>query len=176
MKQLRFRLRHAPHLGIALIACSFVGATAPAAADTEARVPCGVLDQLQNSLDSDVSVGLAGVRTVITSPYISGGAQKRDAEANLALVSHGVHVLEDINGADNVPGLAPLLVRLDQANEDMTQAVEALFQPTWGGYEYGSTMSLAWPQPATWTIIDYADQKKSDVYALVNSLRPTCTA
>jgi hypothetical protein len=147
----------------------------PASADTEARVPCGVLDQLRGSLDNDVSVGMAGVRTVITSPYIAGGAQKRDAEANLALVSHGVHVLEDINSAANVPGLAPLLVRLDQANQDMTQAVEALFQPTWGGFEYGSTISLAWPQPATWTVIDYADQKKNDIYALVNRLQPTCT-
>ena len=151
----------------------------PASADTEARVPCGVLDQLRGSLDNDVSVGMAGVRTVITSPYISGGPQKRDAETNLALVSHGIHVLEDINGAANVPGLAPLLVNLDQSNQDMTQAVEALFQPTSGGFgygfEYGSTISLAWPQPATWTVIDYADQKKNDVYALVNSLQPSCT-
>lgn len=158
---------------VALLACV---STAPtAAADTEARVPCGVLDQLRDSLDNGVSAGIDGVRTVITSPYIAGGPQKRDAEANLALVSHGVHVLEDINGAANVPGLAPLLVKLDQANQDMTQAVEALFQLTWGGFEYGSTISLAWPQPATWTVIDYADQKKNDVYALVNSLQPTCT-
>jgi hypothetical protein len=147
----------------------------PASADTEARVPCGVLDQLRGSLDNDLSVGMAGVRTVITSPYISGGPQKRDAETNLALVSHGIHVLEDINGAANVPGLAPLLVHLDQASQDMTQAVEALFQLTGGGYEYGSVVTLAWPQPATWTVIDYADQKKNDVYTLVNSLQPTCT-
>ena len=146
----------------------------PAAADTESRVQCGVLNQLRDSLDSGVSAGIDGVRTVITSPYIAGGPQKRDAEANLALVSHGVHVLEDINGVANVRGLAPLLVTLDQANQDMTQAVEALFQPTWGGFEYGSTISVAWPQPATWTVIDYADQKKNDVYALVNSLQPTC--
>jgi len=138
-------------------------------------VPCGVLGQLRDSLENGVAAGIDGVRTVITSPYIAGGPQKRDAEANLALVSHGVHVLQDFNRAANVPGLAPLLVNLDQSNQDMTQAVEALFQPTWGGFEYGSTISLAWPQPATWTVIDYADQKKNDVYALVNSLDTTCT-
>jgi hypothetical protein len=164
-----------PQLLCATVAL-FVGLSPvpPAAADTESRVPCGVLDQLRDSLDSGVAAGIDGVRTVITSPYIAGGPQKRDAEANLALVSHGVHVLEDINGAANVPRLAPLLVTLDQANQDMTQAVAALFQPTWGGFEYGSTISLAWPQPATWTVIDYADQKKNDVYALVNSIQPTC--
>jgi hypothetical protein len=133
-----------------------------------------VLGQLRDGLDNGVAAGIDGVRTVITSPYLAGGPQKRDAEANLALVSHGVHVLQDVNRAANVPGLAPLLVNLDQSNQDMTQAVEALFQPTWGGFEYGSTISLAWPQPATWTVIDYADQKKIDVYALVNSLDTTC--
>lgn len=162
---------------VALLTCM---SPAPlAGADNESHVPCGVLDQLRDSLDNSVSAGIDGVRTVITSPYITGGPQRRDAEANLALVSHGVHVLEDVNGAANVPGLAPLLVNLDQANQDMTQAVEALFQPTSGGFgygfEYGSTISLAWPQPATWTVIDYADQKKNDVYTLVNSIAPTCT-
>ena len=168
-----------PHLICAAVALlAGVSTAPPAAADTESHVPCGVLDQLRDSLDNGVSAGIDGVRTVITSPYVAGGPQKRDAEANLALVSHGVHVLEDVNGAANVPGLAPLLVNLDQSNQDMTQAVEALFQPTSGGfgygYGYGSTISLAWPQPATWTVIDYADQKKNDVYALVNSLQPTC--
>ena len=157
---------------VALLAC--MSPAPPAAADNQSHVPCGVLNQLRDSLDNDVSGGINGVRTVITSPYIAGGPQKRDAEANLALVSHGIHVLEDVNGAADVPGLAPLLINLDQANQDMTQAVEALFQLTWGGFEYGSTISLAWPQPATWTVIDYADQKKNDVYALVNSLAPTC--
>lgn len=157
---------------VVVLACA---SPAPlAGADTESHVPCGVLSQLRDSLDNGVAAGIDGVRTVITSPYIAGGPQKRDAEANLALVSHGVHVLEDVNRTANIPGLAPLLVNLDQANQDMTQAVEALFQPTWGGFEYGSTISLAWPQPATWTVIDYADQKKNDVYSLVNSLQPTC--
>ena len=169
-----------PHLICAAVALlAGVSAAPPAAADTKSQIPCGVLDQLRDSLDNSVSAGIDGVRTVITSPYVAGGPQKRDAEANLALVSHGVHVLEDINGAANVPGLAPLLVNLDQSNQDMTQAVEALFQLTSGGigygYGYGSTISLAWPQPATWTVIDYADQKRNDVYALVNSLQPSCT-
>lgn len=157
----------------ALAVCSTLIPVAPAAADT--HLPCGVLDQVRDSLDNNVSVGLGGVRTVITSPYITGGPQKRDADANLALVSHGIHVLEDINGADNVPGLSPLLVRLDQAYQDMQQAVDALFQPTWGGYDWGSTLSVAWPQQATWTVIDYADQKKNDIYALVNGLQGGCT-
>ncbi|HTY27347.1 MAG TPA: hypothetical protein VMD51_04245, partial [Mycobacterium sp.] len=73
-------------------------------------------------------------------------------------------------------GLAPLLVRLDQAYQDMQQAVDALFQPTWGGFDYGSTLSVAWPQPATWTVIDYADQKTNDIYGLVKGLQDGCTA
>jgi hypothetical protein len=159
---------------VALLVC--VSPTPPATATTDAHVPCGVLNQLRDSLDNDVSAGIDGVRTVITSPYVTGGPQKRDAEANLALVSNGIHGMQDVNGAANVPALAPLLDNLDRANDDMRQAVEALFQLTRGGSEYGSTISLAWPQPATWTVIDYADQKKNDVYALLNSPQPACTA
>lgn len=149
-------------------------AVPPAAADPQGQVSCGVLNQLRDTLDNSVSAGIAGVRTVITSPYLVGGQQNRDAESNLVLASHGVHVLQDINGGNIVPGLAPLLDNLNRATDDMSQAVEALFQPTSGGFEYGSGISLAWPQPATWTVIDYADQKKSDVYALVNSLQSNC--
>lgn len=161
----------------ALVAVWTVTAVPMAGATTES-VPCGVLDQLRDSLDTGVSAGIAGVRTVITSPYVSGVAQKRDAEANLVLVSHGVHVMEDTNRAGVVPGLAPLLENLDRATSDMSDAVEALFQVTWGGgydLDFGSTYTLAFPQPATWTVIDYADQKKDEVYALINSLQPTCT-
>lgn len=153
---------------------------APHAGATTEGVPCGVLNQLRDSLDNDVSAGIAGVRTVITSPYISGVPQRRDAQANLVLVSHGVHTMQDVNRGGVVPGLAPLLENLDRASADMSDAVEALFQPTWGGYGlgdfgYASTYTLAFPQPATWTVIDYADQQKDAVYALVNDLQPRCT-
>jgi hypothetical protein len=160
----------------ALVAVWTVTAVPTAKANTES-VPCGVLDQLRDSLDTGVSAGMAGVRTVITSPYVSGVPQKRDAEANLVLVSHGVHTMQDINRAGVVPGLAPLLENLDRATADMSDAVEALFQVTWGGYDFdfGSTYTLAFPQPATWTVIDYADHQKDEVYALVNSLQPACT-
>ncbi len=163
---------------LAFVACAAVSATAPAAADSVGQVPCGVLNQLRDNLDNSVTAGIDGVRTVITSPYVSGGQQNRDAEANLVLASHGVHAMQDVNRDNIVPGLATLLDNLNRATDDMSDAVEALFQPTGGGYGFGyggSTLSLAWPQPATWTVIDYADQKKNDVYALVNGLQPTCS-
>jgi len=171
-------MRAAPRIvlaALALVAWSAWNSTPTAAANPQGQAPCGVLNQLRDNLDNSVTAGINGVRTVITSPYLVGGQQNRDAESNLVLASHGVHAMQDINRGDIVPGLAPLLDNLDRATDDMSQAVEALFQPTWGGFEYGSTMSLAWPQPATWTVIDYADQKKNDVYALVNSLQPSCS-
>lgn len=161
-------------LALAALATLAFSAAPAASADPQVRVPCGVLNQLRDTLDNSVSAGIAGVRTVITSPYLAGGQQNRDAESNLVLASHGVHALQDINSGNIVPGLAPLLDNLNRATDDMSQAVEALFQPTWGGLEYGSGISLAWPQPATWTVIDYADQKKNDVYGLVNSYQANC--
>lgn len=161
-------------LVLAALGALVFSATPAATADPQVPVPCGVLNQLRDTLDNSVSAGIAGVRTVITSPYLAGGQQNRDAESNLVLASHGVHALQDINGGNIVPGLAPLLDNLNRATDDMSQAVEALFQPTGGGFEYGSGISLAWPQPATWTVIDYADQKKNDVYALVNSYQANC--
>ena len=100
--------------------------------------------------------------------------QKRDAETKLAMVSHGVHYMQDINGDNVVPGLAPLLDQLDRASGDMRDAVEALFQWTGGGFDDGPSISLAWPQPSTWTAIDYADQKKNDIHGLVNSVQASC--
>ncbi|AQT79971.1 hypothetical protein B1R94_12860 [Mycolicibacterium litorale] len=152
---------------------------APADADPAGHVPCGVLSQVRESLDDDITAGIDGVRTVISSPYVSGAAQKRDAETRLAMVSHGVHYMQDVNGDNIVPELAALLENLDRASNDMRDAVEALFQISGGGYgfgsgDYGPTLSLAWPQPSTWTAIDYADQKKNDIYALLNGLQGTC--
>lgn len=163
---------------LALLACSIAvsaASTPLAAASPGGQAPCGVLNALRDNLDNSVTAGIDGVRTVITSPYLSGSQQNRDAESNLVLASHGVHAMQDINRGNVVPGLAPLLDNLNTATDDMTHSVEALFQPTGGGWQYGSTISLAWPQPATWTVIDYADQKKNDVYALVNSLQGSCT-
>ncbi|NTY60392.1 hypothetical protein [Mycolicibacterium sphagni] len=153
---------------------------APAAVADPVRVPCGVLDQVRESLDNDINAGIGGVRIVISSPYASGAAQQRDTNVKLAMISHGVHYMEDVNGPGIVPGLASALVDLRRASDDMRDAVSALFVISGGsgyGYGYGGygpTVSNAWPQPSTWTAIDYADQKKDDIYALVNGLQPTC--
>jgi len=182
MKQTHSTILNAPRLGCALaaaVACAFVG-FAPTAAADPVRVPCGVLDQVRESLDNDINAGIGGVRIVISSPYASGAAQQRDTNVKLAMISHGVHYMEDVNGPGIVPGLAPALVDLHRASDDMRDAVGALFVISGGsGYGYGfggygPTVSNAWPQPSTWTAIDYADQKKDDIYALVNGLQPTC--
>ncbi|MBB3603838.1 hypothetical protein FHT40_003499 [Mycolicibacterium sp. BK556] len=164
----------------AALTCASLG-VAPAATADPARVPCGVLDQVRESLDNDINAGIGGVRIVISSPYASGAAQQRDTNVKLAMISHGVHYMEDVNGPGIVPGLAPALVDLRRASDDMRDAVGALFVISGGGYGYGlgyggygPTVSNAWPQPSTWTAIDYADQKKDDIYALVNGLQPTC--
>lgn len=163
----------------AVLTCSAVIVAAPAGANSEDQVPCTILTQVRESLDDDITAGIDGVRTVISSPYVSGAAQKRDAETRLAMVSHGIHYMQDVNGDNIVPTLAQLLQNLDRASNDMRDAVEALFQLSGGGYgfgygDYGPTLSLAWPQPSTWTAIDYADQKKNDIYALVNGLQDAC--
>jgi hypothetical protein len=96
------------------------------------------------------------------------------------VTSHGVHYMQDVNGDGIVSTLAPMLTDLGRASDDMRDAVEALFQIfSGGGYGYGvgsyvPTISLARPQPSTWTAIDYVDQKKNDIYALVDSLQPAC--
>ncbi|KAA0108314.1 hypothetical protein CIW47_14545 [Mycolicibacterium sp. P1-5] len=161
------------------MACTSIGLAPPAAAEP-ARVPCGPLDQIHESLDNDINAGIGGVRTVISSPYASGAAQQRDTNVKLAMISHGIHYMEDVNGPGVVPGLASALVDLRRAGDDMRDAVSALFvvSSNYGyGYGYGSygpTVSNAWPQPSTWTAIDYADQKKDDIYTLVNGLHGTC--
>jgi len=181
MKQTQTSIRHSSRFGWAVMAaltCAALG-SAPSAAADPARVPCGVLDQVRESLDNDINAGIGGVRIVISSPYASGAAQQRDTNVKLAMISHGVHYMEDVNGPGIVPGLAPALVDLRRASDDMRDAVSALFVISGGGYgygygNYGPTVSNAWPQPSTWTAIDWADQKKDDIYALVNGLRPTC--
>lgn len=179
MKRTQFT-RSLAGLGCAVAAvatCASLG-WAPTAAADPVRVPCGVLDQVRESLDNDINAGIGGVRIVISSPYASGAAQQRDTNVKLAMISHGVHYMEDVNGPGIVPGLAPALVDLRRASDDMRDAVSALYvvSSSYGyGYgNYGPTVSNAWPQPSTWTAIDYADQKKDDIYALVNGLQGTC--
>src|SRR5262245_47761700 len=177
MKQTPLPVQNSPRLVYAVataLMCSTVSLAPPASADSD-QLPCGVLNEIRGSLDDDISAGIDGVRTVISSPYAVGSVQKRDAEVRVAMVSHGVHYMQDVNGNGMVPTLAPMLNDLSRASDDMRDAVEALFQISGGGYglgSYGPTVSLAWPQPSTWTAIDYVDQKKNDIYALVNSLQP----
>lgn len=156
------------------LAMCFTALAPAAAADPGTRVPCVILNQLRGSLDDNVSVGIAGVRTAISSPYITGEPQKRAADSNLVLVSHGINVMRDIDEPGIVPTLANRLDTLQRATDDMARAVNSLFLWSWGGYELGNTLSVAWPQPSTWTVIDYADQKKSDIYALLDGLQPNC--
>lgn len=181
MKQTRQTVANSARPGCALAAvltCASFGLAQSAAADT-VRVPCGVLGQIRESLDDDINAGIGGVRIVISSPYASGAAQQRDTNVKLAMIGHGVHYMEDVNGPGIIPGLAPALVDLHRATDDMRDAVGALFvvSTSYGsGFAYGGypTVSNAWPQPSTWTAIDYADQKKDAIYALVNGLQPTC--
>jgi hypothetical protein len=182
MKQTHSTVPNTLRLGCALVAAvtyTSVGFVPTAVADP-VRVPCGVLDQVRESLDNDINAGIGGVRIVISSPYASGAAQQRDTNVKLAMISHGVHYMEDVNGPGIVPGLVPALVDLRRASDDMRDAVGALFVISGGsgyGYGYGGygpTVSNAWPQPSTWTAIDYADQKKDDIYVLVNGFQPSC--
>jgi hypothetical protein len=117
------------------------------------------------------SAGLDGVRTVIGSPYLIGRLQQRDASDKLNMVNHGVHVIQDINAGAQVPGLAPLLDRLAVAVGDAKEAVLTSF-----GWSAGGTGgSVALPTQSTWDTLDYANQKKNDVYGLVDSLRGSCS-
>ncbi len=153
---------------VALLATCAVSAPHAAAQPT---VPCGVLDQIRASLDNDVSAGLDGVRTVISSPYGIGRLQQRDAADRLNMVNHGVHVIQDINTGTPVPGLAPLLDRLAVAAGDAKEAVLTSF-----GWSAGGTGgSVAMPTQSTWDSIDYANQKKNDVYGLLDGLHGNCT-
>src|SRR5262245_50732135 len=64
--------------------CSTVSLAAPADANSD-YLPCGVLNETRGSLDDDISAGIDGVLTVISSPYAVGSVQKRDAEVRLAM-------------------------------------------------------------------------------------------
>jgi hypothetical protein len=155
---------------------SVMFAATQAVADAEPTVPCAALDQITESLDNDISAGIAGVRTVISSPYLSGGMQQRDAADKLNMVSHGVHYMQDINAHSPIAGLAPLLDSMDRTANDMKDAVSSLFTLSGGQWSYGASVSLAFPQQGTWETIDYADQKKNELYEFVNPLRGRCTS
>ena len=136
MKQTPLPAQSSPRVVYAMataLVCSTVSLAPPVAADSD-PVPCGVLNEIRESLDDDISAGVDGVRTVISSPYAVGSVQKRDAEVRLAMVSHGVHYMQDVNGEGVVPTLAQMLTDLGRASDDMRDAVEALFQIYGGGY------------------------------------------
>lgn len=165
--------------------CSIAGPAPRASAAP--GVPCGELDQIHESLDDDVTAGIDGVRQAITTPFSRGvsGAlghwgqnpRQQDADAKLAMVDHGVHYMQDANSGNSIPGLAALLDNLRRATDDMNASINALFYTTnmWVGNEYWSNypMSKA-PDSSTWAAIDNAEQKKNDIYGLVNGLRGNC--
>lgn len=153
---------------------------APRASANPQGVPCGVLDQVHQSLDDDVTGGIDGVRQVIGTLYIDGIAHKRDADAKLAMVSDGIHHIQDINNGHPVPGLAGPLHNLERAASDMKTAVTGLFQPAPPQFQsvFGvsePSYSFTVPQPSTWETIDFADQQKNDVYGVVNKLHGQCS-
>lgn len=98
-------MKHIHAIAVAALLTCTSTISAPMVAADPARVPCGgVLDQVRESLDNDINAGIGGVRIVISSPYASGAAQQRDTNVKLAMISHGVHYMEDVNGPGIVPG------------------------------------------------------------------------
>lgn len=161
---------------------SMCSATAPSASAIPQGVPCGVLDQIHQSLDDDITAGVNGVRQTIGSLYLypDSIAHKRDVDANLARVNDGIHHIQDINNGHPVPGLGASLRNLERAAADMNTAVTALITPGEPVYEsiFGNGppgYHFALPQPSTWETIDFVDQKKNDVYGLVNNLHGQCS-
>ena len=149
------------------------------------RVSCGELDQIHQSLDDDITAGIDGLRQVINYPYVIAtfgntygpNQQKLDADNKLAMVDHGIQNMQDINSADPVPELALLLDNLRQSAADMNKSVNSLFS-TWSGWEGDSydrnVPVFTWPNSSNWATIDNADQKKNDIYDLVNSIHVNC--
>ena len=70
MKQTPLTVQNSPRLIYAIataLVCSTVSLAPSAAADSD-QPPCGVLNEIRGSLDDDISAGVDGVRTVISSP------------------------------------------------------------------------------------------------------------
>ncbi|WP_240274992.1 hypothetical protein [Mycobacterium ulcerans] len=156
-------------LSIAVAIFPLVCNAPKAGAAPQGSVPCAVPDQIRNILDNQVSPGINETRRIISSPYLSGGWQRRDATGQLNTMRHGILRLQDLNADHNVPGLEPLLGRLDRASNNLQKSVEGLY---W--LDDGST-SLAWPEAGTWGSFDYMEEQTNAVYGLANDLSGKCS-
>jgi hypothetical protein len=146
-----------------------------------------VLDQIHESLDDDIGAGIDGVRQTLANPpqplllpATVGPLQKIAADQKLDMVDHGIHYINEIDIGTPVPGLDPLLERLRGSAAAMKDAVIAAFPTSLERFDSDvptltRVVHQAQPQPSTWQAIDDADQKKNDVYALVNGLHGHCS-
>lgn len=165
---------------VALAVYSTICVTPRAFANSQA-VPCSELDQVHESLDDDIGAGTAGVREQLGTPSVIGGLQKFLTDQKLAMVDHGLHYMNEIDIDHPVPGLEPLLDKLRDSTTVMKDAVVAAFPVTWDWVSTYDSSQLervvhpAQPQPSTWQTIDDADQKKNDIYGLVNNLHGHCS-
>ncbi|GBG40857.1 hypothetical protein NJB14197_16270 [Mycobacterium montefiorense] len=162
-------------LKIAAVFAFLMVSTVPQAnAETPSQVPCGQLDRMIEHIDNEVSDGIGAVRIVIARDtgwlYTSDDRrQVRDAKVELARVDQGIHYVKDLNADSPIPGLAPLLDKLERASQNMNNAVQALIT----GHSDGPYLFT--PKDSTWASIDYAEQKRNDVYGHVISFRGNCT-
>lgn len=154
---------------VALIVYSTASFAPQALADTQARVPCPELDQINGILDNKVSAGIDGTRKAISSVYFWYRDQQRDADNSMQMVSDGVVEMQQIDIAHPIPGLAPQLVALMSATNDMRDSVDSLWH-----YWWGDRVPPAWPNQDTWNSIDNVDHEKDNVTALVNTFHGNC--
>lgn len=168
-------------LAVALIAGCILApvplASAKPPVPTSSKVACGVLDQLQESLDDDINID--GLRAGLTAHI--GWARFVATNDALNGINHGLQYMEDIDRRAAVPGLAPLLSRLRSAVDTMNQAVNSLrmslgtgYYPSYGYGWYGgetSQATFADPGPGTWGAVDYVGDQRDAISALVGKLR-----
>ncbi|WP_264991878.1 hypothetical protein, partial [Mycobacterium montefiorense] len=162
-------------LKIAAVFAFLMVSTVPQAnAETPSQVPCGKRDRMIEHIDNEVSDGIGAVRIVIARDtgwfYTSDDRrQVRDAKVELARVDQGIHYIKDLNADSPIPGLAPLLDKLERASQNMNSAVQALIT------SHRQGPYLFTPNDSTWASIDYAEQKRNDIYGHVISFRGNCT-
>ncbi|MGL6236138.1 MAG: hypothetical protein ACRC20_12435 [Segniliparus sp.] len=157
----------------------------PAAADPGAPAPaaktaCRTLDKLQESIDDDLDAGLGGLRIVWNrSPFDT--ARLSNSRDKIQIFSHGVRYLRGIDDETPVPGLAPVLSRLESSAQDLRDSVDSLAYHVEGSYtpgydQYSGSWSPGYdslhnPAEGDWAALDYADEQEQALVDLVEKLR-----
>lgn len=142
------------------------------------KVPCSVLDQIQESLDNDINID--GVRNGLTT-FFASDKIRITADA-LNGINHGVQYMDDINQRTPVPGLSPLLGRLQSSVHALNDAVNSLrtTQVAYGTNSdwSGGTYSIPYqyptftdPGPGTWSVVDDVGDKRDAIYHLIGTER-----